>query len=221
MNRPSGFGNSLSSLEAFFVTQALMLYMMPAKPSAMNKKTCKMDGQEVGTLQHNILCLPLGEWYEPCKCDDYKCHAKMQASNEISLRLVGHHLNSEVWLKNLRQHNRRLGVACWLIARHRLGIGVLHILTDSSLCWSIFIVLSDIDSTLSLPFLRAWPHGIPVTAHFLTLTAMPDQFTNASIFFACLARSVADRVAAHMSSAYADTVMVWSACRLLLRQPHS
>ncbi|DBB02984.1 TPA: hypothetical protein ACH3X1_013573 [Trebouxia sp. C0004] len=100
----------------------------------------------------------------------------------------------------------------------RTGIGMLYILTVSSLCWSIFTIL--LESTLSLPFLRACSHSIPVTTHFLTFTAMPDQFTNASIFSACLARSVADRAAANMSFAYADALVLWSACRLLLKQPY-
>ena len=90
------------------------------------------------------------------------------------------------------------------------GVGVLYIFTTASLCWSIFSILPD--STLSLPFLRAWPHSIPVTAHFLTFTAMPDQSTIASIFSAYLARSVADKDVAYMSSAYADALVVWSAC---------
>ena len=77
-----------------------------------------------------------------------------------------------------------------------------------------------LESTLSLPFLRAWLLRIPVTAHFLTITAMPDQFANASIFSASLVRLDAVNAAADISSAYADVLVVWSACRLLLRQPY-
>ena len=85
-------------------------------------------------------------------------------------------------------------------------------------CCSIFIIL--LESTLSLPLLGAWPHIVPVTAHFLMFTAMPDQFTKASYFLACLARSDAVRVAADMLSAHADVLVIWSACSLMLRQPY-
>ena len=70
----------------------------------------------------------------------------------------------------------------------------------------ILIVL--LESTLSLPFLRPWLYSIPVTAIFLTFTVKPDQFTNASIFSACLARSDAVIAAANISSAYADVLVV-------------
>ena len=58
---------------------------------------------------------PMGQWFEPCKWDDYKCHARIQAADELPPELVGHHINSGAWLKDLKQHNRKL-VAAWLLA---------------------------------------------------------------------------------------------------------
>jgi len=58
---------------------------------------------------------PLGQWFEPCKWDDYKCHANIQAADELPSELVGHHINSGAWLKDLKQHNRKL-VGAWLLA---------------------------------------------------------------------------------------------------------
>ncbi len=57
---------------------------------------------------------PMGQWFEPCKWDDYKCHAHIQAADELP-ELVGHHINSGAWLKDLKQRNRQL-VAAWLLA---------------------------------------------------------------------------------------------------------
>lgn len=51
---------------------------------------------------------PMGQWFEPCKWDDYKCHAQIQAADEVPQGLVGHHINSGAWLKDLRRHNRKL-----------------------------------------------------------------------------------------------------------------
>ncbi len=58
---------------------------------------------------------PMGQWFEPCKWDDYKCHAQIQAANELPSELVGHHINSGAWLKDLKHRNRQL-VAAWLLA---------------------------------------------------------------------------------------------------------
>ena len=51
---------------------------------------------------------PLGQWFEPCKWDDYKCHARLQAAQHLPPELVGHHINSGAWLKDLNCYNRRL-----------------------------------------------------------------------------------------------------------------
>lgn len=58
---------------------------------------------------------PMGQWFEPCKWDDYKCHAQIQAAAELPPDLVGHHINSGAWLKELKWHNRKLAVM-WLLA---------------------------------------------------------------------------------------------------------
>ena len=64
--------------------------------------------------------------------------------------------------------------------------------------------------TLSLPFLRAWPHSIPVTVRFLTFTAI-DHLTNTSTCSTCFAKSVVDMAAANMTYAYADALVLWLA----------
>ena len=72
---------------------------------------------------------PMGQWFEPCKWDDYKCHAQIQAADELPPGLVGHHINSGAWLKDLRRHNRKLA-GVWLLAG---SLSVSAII----LCWRI------------------------------------------------------------------------------------
>jgi len=106
----------------------LWRYSCHAVPNAL-RDAFKTFNYEQGQLQHDwagcwnirntTLCVyPMGELYEPCKWDDYNCHAKMQDTTEIPSQLVLHHITSGVWLQNLRQHNRRLGMAYLLTAGH-------------------------------------------------------------------------------------------------------
>ncbi len=98
-------------------------------------------------------------------------------------------------------------------------VGEPCIVTCCSLDLSILIMPAD--STLMLPLLCAWPHSTPGTAHFWTLTAMPDQSTGASIFFACASSSDSvDEVTTIRSSTYLGLLVVCPSCRLVLRQPY-
>ncbi|KAL3136090.1 hypothetical protein ABBQ32_007113 [Trebouxia sp. C0010 RCD-2024] len=82
------------------------------------------------TVRHsNFYIFPMGQWFEPCKWDDYKCHARIQAAEEVPPGLVGHHINSGAWLKDLRWHNRKL-LGAWLL------VGSLCI-SAAILCWRI------------------------------------------------------------------------------------
>lgn len=72
---------------------------------------------------------PMGQWFEPCKWDDYKCHAQIQAADDLPAGLVGHHINSGAWLKELKRHNKRL-VGAWLLGFTACFSGVF-------LCWRI------------------------------------------------------------------------------------
>ena len=56
---------------------------------------------------------PLGSWYEPCKWDDYKCHQRIQVAQHLPPELVGHHINSGSWLKDIKRYNRKL-LWAWL-----------------------------------------------------------------------------------------------------------
>lgn len=80
--------------------------------------------QEAGELQSgwagewelgdsNFRVYPMGQWYEPCKWDDYQCHARVTAANHREPQLVGHHINAGAWLKALRMDNRRAFIK-WL-----------------------------------------------------------------------------------------------------------
>ena len=76
---------------------------------------------------------PLGQWFEPCEWNDYKCHADIHdlQVGDLPANLVGHHINAGVWLKESQQHNRKLrgewllassvvcscGVLCWKMRR--------------------------------------------------------------------------------------------------------
>lgn len=68
---------------------------------------------EVG--DSNFRVYPMGQWYEPCKWDDYKCHGRVTAADHLRPQLVGHHINAGAWLKSLRMENRKVLVA-WLPA---------------------------------------------------------------------------------------------------------
>ena len=68
------------------------------------------------TIQNSSFQIyPMGQWFEPCKWDDYKCHTQIQDAEDLPVNLVGHHVNAGAWLKDLRNHNRKL-VAAWLLA---------------------------------------------------------------------------------------------------------
>ena len=64
------------------------------------------------------------------------------------------------------------------------------------------------DSALQLPSLCVCPYSMPVIAHFSQFTVVPDQVTNACIFWACTFMSAILVVMAARSSAYARLLVV-------------
>ena len=129
-------------------TVRITLLRWPTEPSAVLfgagpytiRDAFKNFTQEAGSLEDgwagawtvrntSFYVYPMGQWFEPCKWDDYKCHAQIQAADEVPPGLVGHHINSGAWLKDLRRHNRRLA-GVWLLA------GSLCV-SASILCWRI------------------------------------------------------------------------------------
>lgn len=85
-----------------------------AEPQMVKKSAVAVG--EVALIQfmhrHGLLCCiqvyPVGQWFEPCIWDDYQCHQQVQAAQQLPPSLVGHHINSGAWLKDLKTYNRKL-----------------------------------------------------------------------------------------------------------------
>jgi len=75
------------------------------------------------------------------------------------------------------------------------------------LCICTCLALS-LDRALLLPSFCACPYIMPVTAHFLQLTVVPDQVTKACIFRGCIFLSAMLIVMAARSSAQARLLVV-------------
>lgn len=96
-----------------------------AGPHVM-RNAFKQFSEEVGDLQigwagewnikgASFRVYPMGQWFEPCKWDDYLCHQQIRGVQSLPPNLVGHHINSGVWLKSMQSYNQRVLLA-WLFA---------------------------------------------------------------------------------------------------------